>query len=250
MKHTKHSLSQSIILCYNNHGVVNSKLLNVHKNVIRYHFGSLKQALIDLKIENGKILTTCEHCSKQFKSNNFENRKYCSRSCSAKVNNTTRIPKQKKPVLTKKQKWLKTVAGPYIILKHSKCKHCGCTIVKPKKTAYCDVHKNLYSSHNRKRYRFEFNLYHYPDLFDLKSLSEKGFYDGTSSTTHKMTRDHRVSITEAIKYNYNPYYISHPMNCELMSWSDNIKKGIKSSITYEQLVEFVDNYDAGALNRI
>lgn len=59
-----------------------------------------------------------------------------------------------------------------------------------------------------------------------------------------MSRDHKVSVDEAKKNNYDPYYITHPMNCELMPHIENNKKKITSSITYNELKLMVDNFDA------
>lgn len=58
-----------------------------------------------------------------------------------------------------------------------------------------------------------------------------------------VTRDHRVSVNEAIRNGYDPYYITHPLNCELMLFEDNNKKNITSSIAYEELVSQVKEYD-------
>lgn len=74
-----------------------------------------------------------------------------------------------------------------------------------------------------------------------EQLKEVGMwgYDNTNG----LTRDHKLSVNEAIKNNYDPYYIKHPLNCELMSWTENNKKKTKSSITYEKLKQLVDDYD-------
>lgn len=58
-----------------------------------------------------------------------------------------------------------------------------------------------------------------------------------------VSRDHRVSVSSAIKNNYDPYYITHPINCELMHHIDNVKKHTSSSITYEELIKQVNDYD-------
>jgi hypothetical protein len=34
------------------------------------------------------------------------------------------------------------------------------------------------------------------------------------------------------------------MNCELMLWEENNKKNTRSSITYQELVKLVDEYDS------
>jgi len=99
----------------------------------------------------------------------------------------------------------------------------------------------------RFQYRFKFNVYDYTDLFDLDILNSVGFYSpgGKSGKWNidGLSRDHKVSVSESIKNKYDPYYISHPLNCELMPHKENNKKKHKSSITYETLVGLVDEYD-------
>lgn len=58
-----------------------------------------------------------------------------------------------------------------------------------------------------------------------------------------VTRDHKVSVQEAIRNGYDPYYIRHPINCELMLFRDNAKKHTDSSITYDELIIRVNDYD-------
>ena len=65
----------------------------------------------------------------------------------------------------------------------------------------------------------------------------------SNSNPDGVVRDHRVSVADAIKYNYDPYYIRHPINCKLMLHRDNSKKHTASSITYDKLIEEVDEWD-------
>jgi len=58
-----------------------------------------------------------------------------------------------------------------------------------------------------------------------------------------LSRDHRISVSDAKKYNYNPYYISHPCNCELMSMNENNSKNSKSSISYNSLVNEIIKFN-------
>ena len=58
-----------------------------------------------------------------------------------------------------------------------------------------------------------------------------------------VTRDHRISVNEAIRNGYDPYYITHPLNCELMLFEENNKKNTKSSLSYIELVRQVKEYD-------
>ena len=59
-----------------------------------------------------------------------------------------------------------------------------------------------------------------------------------------LSRDHRVSITEAIKNEYPRFYIKHPLNCEIMTQRENSSKGKKSSITFDILKQLVDNFES------
>lgn len=128
---------------------------------------------------------------------------------------------------------------------------CSCTICAKQFYAktynkYCQNCKFV-APNIRAIYRFKFNLYDYPDLFDLELLSKVGFYSpgGKSGrwNIEGFSRDHRVSISEAIANRYDPYYISHPINCELMSHKANSQKKGKSSISYQDLIIQVENYD-------
>lgn len=58
-----------------------------------------------------------------------------------------------------------------------------------------------------------------------------------------VTRDHKVSVNEAIEKGYDPYYIKHPLNCELMLFGDNARKHTRSSMSYDELVDKVNQYD-------
>jgi hypothetical protein len=67
--------------------------------------------------------------------------------------------------------------------------------------------------------------------------------DNMAENIHRLSRDHKISVYEAIKNNYEPYYITHPINCEIMPWIENNKKKTKSSLKYDDLVRMVDEYD-------
>lgn len=188
------------------------------------------------------------------------NVKFCSKNCSAKFNNTQRTPRTSESRLktsrtlknnanTKRAKSNKIeIVGLFSKLFMCSCKHCGTKFITRKKSKYCTSHRDLYSHSNRGSYKFTFNVYDYPDLFDLSELKIKGWFapGGKSGRWNidGLSRDHRISVNEAIINNYDPYYISHPLNCELMSQRDNTKKKTKSSITYEELKSIVDIYES------
>ena len=94
----------------------------------------------------------------------------------------------------------------------------------------------------RRRYRFTFDVYNFPDIFDKEFVDEFGIYSHTDNPDG-LTKDHKLSIADAYVNNYDPYYIKHPVNCQLMTNDANREKGNASSIEYDELVEQVDEYD-------
>lgn len=202
--------------------------------------------------QNPKICIGCGHKIPIEKYRADRKVKYCSRSCATTYTNQQRAPRTKKSRLkiSKKMKIIKhnptkpVVVGPFTKVFLCNCKHCGIRFYKPTQIKYCDVHSNLYKSNNRNKYAFTFSLSKYPDLFSIRAqqLKEHGLW--SYSNTTGLTRDHKVSVNEAIKFNYDPFYIKHPLNCELMSWTDNNKKKVQSSISYEELIRQVNAYES------
>lgn len=215
----------------------------------------------------------CSHCNQElhFKSRNLT---YCSHSCAAKSTNKNRcLPseilkssisdgvknfhKQRKldfigppkPVKNiKKTKIIPEFIGVYSPVSFGTCKKCKNYFLKTEENKFkstckvCKIKtKTLYVD-----FRFNFNLFDYPDLFDLKLISTIGFYAPRGKSgkwnPNGLSRDHKISVSDAIKNNYDPFYITHPLNCELMPHQKNNKKKSKSSITYSELVKLVDEY--------
>lgn len=195
-----------------------------------------------------------------------KNRKFCSKSCSATHSNLNSSPTRKRGPLPKNfqhlskkermkenskiKRWTFNICGPYSKLYKSKCSICQKISFGSKWKKFCENHKNNYSHSQRAKYWFTFALTDYPDLFDFTLLRNYGMR--SASNPYGVVRDHRVSVSDSIKHNYDPYYIKHPINCELMLHSDNCKKYTRSSISYAQLKQLVDAYELskiGALTR-
>lgn len=205
-----------------------------------------------------KSLKSCKNCNILFKPTAHK-KTFCSQSCSATYNNKLRPPRtvesraKTSKSLSKhgKIKKLKSVkpeiVGLFSKLFNCKCKHCNTKFVSRIKKKYCLLHRDLYSESSKSGYKFTFNVYNYPDLFDLQTLAIVGWFapGGKSGrwNLHGLSRDHRVSITESVVNKYDPYYITHPLNCELMSHTKNNKKKTQSSISYSELKMLVDEYD-------
>ena len=140
------------------------------------------------------------------------------------------------------------IIGPFTKIYINPCVYSGELFVSKTIRKYSPKYQHLYSRDGKGVYKFTFNVYHYPNLFDLEFLKQHGWYSSGGKgnkpvNKYGCSRDHRVSVNEAINNNYDPYYINHPLNCELMLHADNSRKHKKSSITYEELVMRVDEYE-------
>ena len=62
-----------------------------------------------------------------------------------------------------------------------------------------------------------------------------------------VSRDHMVSVFDGWKNGYDPIHIGHPANCRFILQSENLKKSSNSVITYEQLLERIENWDKNVL---
>lgn len=216
------------------------------------------------KLKINKI-KQCEYCGEDF-TYNFPTQKYCNKSCSnfnREITKETKqrisisvskIPRNKKKSPTKrlynksitKPKKIKDEVGEFEKIFICKCKNCSFVGSYRKQTGYCNNCKHCYTENGRAKFIFTFNVYHYPDLFDIEFINKHGWRKtkGSNININGVSRDHKVSVRDAIKFNYDPYYIKHPLNCELMLHSENQSKGTQSSITYDELVAMVDSYDS------
>lgn len=196
----------------------------------------------------------CERCGTEFETSD-NNTKNCSRVC-ANSRPQTQETKDKISSTLKGRVTKPINPAPYRNLyRYSddsfcpiitcKCQNCGFTGSYRTQRWYCPNCDDMYSLNMRAKYQFTFNVYHYPDLFDLDLLESVGWRvtKGENKNVFGISRDHKVSVRDAINNNYDPYYIKHPLNCELMTHDENQRKGTNSSITYEELVIMVDLYD-------
>jgi hypothetical protein len=189
----------------------------------------------------------CKQCNKMLPQTKRKN-KFCNKSCSA-VHSNDNAPASRKrgPAKTntltdhERRQLKKNIVGPYSVVYNTKCAECGITILSQHTKKYCISHADKYSHKSRAKYWFTFILKDYPDLFDFSLLQQHGMR--SNDNIEGVVRDHKVSVADAIKYNYDPYYIKHPLNCELMINSENAKKHKQSSMTYDELVRQVKEYN-------
>lgn len=135
-----------------------------------------------------------------------------------------------------------------------KCRYCNNLLQQGTKKFVCIECQHLKWRNNANQFSFKFNVFDYPDLFDLDLLKQIGWVSfggkrGGPKNLKGLSRDHKVSVSDAKKYKYDPYYISHPCNCQLITQLENSSKNSKSSIEYQDLIRYVDDYDSNMLGR-
>jgi len=95
--------------------------------------------------------------------------------------------------------------------------------------------------------KFSFNVYDYPDLFDLPLLESVGWYSAVNRGNNAggVSRDHMYSIKDGWENNVHPSIISHPANCRLILQSENWNKRGDSSITLDELMHRIEQWGSG-----
>ena len=194
----------------------------------------------------------CENC-KQNHNGSYGSGRFCSRSCA----NTRTHSKETK------EKISKTVSGRKYPPRgtkgykweNRKCLYCGkdfeirklenkrwCTnkcwveFIKQKKDP-----KRLYKD----ECKFQFNVYDFPEYFDLDLINRYGWYSAANreNNLNGVSRDHMISLSEGFINGYETEKISHPANCKLIRHKENQKKNTKSTISYEELLIRIDEFD-------
>ena len=97
----------------------------------------------------------------------------------------------------------------------------------------------------RLRCAFKFNLADYPVEFDFKLIEQYGWYSAKNRGNNLtgVSRDHLVSVRYGFDNNIPSEHLAHPANCALLRHGENVSKGIKNSITYEQLLKRIAEWD-------
>ena len=84
-----------------------------------------------------------------------------------------------------------------------------------------------------------------PEEFDFELIKRYGWYKAKNHGNNLtgISRDHMVSIKYGFEHNVDPKIISHPANCKLMIHSENVRKYNKCSITLEELLVRIENWN-------
>jgi hypothetical protein len=98
----------------------------------------------------------------------------------------------------------------------------------------------------RNQCKFRFNLFHYPNEFELDLIKKWGFYSPTNKKNNLegVSRDHIYTVYDGYKNNIDPKILAHPANCRLIKQNENSKKHKKSLITLEELKKKIYIWDS------
>ena len=182
---------------------------------------------------------TCQHCNQQLAYSQRKN-KYCSKSCSSKVTNN--VPRKRGPNAAEKILCSKV---KFILCKHTNKfylnKNPDGTVRRC--SPYIKSIKEKYYASSR----FRFNVYNYPEEFDLSLIDQYGWYScpgkkrkSKLKNIHGISRDHIISISFGFANNIDPKIISHPANCRLMMHSENKNKSYRCDMTIDQLLAKIE----------
>lgn len=97
----------------------------------------------------------------------------------------------------------------------------------------------------RKLCKFEFNVYNYPNEFNLNLVKEYGWYKAKNmgDNPNGVSKDHKYSIKKGFVNNISPEILSHPANCILVLQKYNSSKNSKCSISLDELKQEIINWD-------
>ena len=245
----------------------NGKFADISKRVAEKH------AIAKIEYENNPKLCLCCNGAIAWvdRKCHREVLKFCGHSCSAAYSNKNRKEAGWSPSIEHRRNLAKLVSTKYgeCFIAHDPiiktCVICDVTFeIKPKNrkeaTKKCCSKKcaNLLLRKKRKsgdrdlertQYKrdcsFRFNVYTFPDEFDLSLITEHGWYSPSNkkNNLYGISRDHMISRTFGFDNNLPPEHLAHPANCELLPHSQNASKGIKNTITYEALLLRIEKWN-------
>lgn len=222
--------------------------------------GAKRSKRLEETYYNSPRLCKCCNCPIPYKTS--KNNIFCSHSCAGIFNNKNKdysqfTPGPKKGAVFKKHKpkkikindlWKEYIAGPFTKVYLCKCKITG-------KQWYSPTAKTIHPSATgtRKLYayqcRFKFSIRNYPDYFEhvTSLIKELGWYSASNrgNNLNGCSRDHMYSISDGFANNVDPKIISHPANCRIIPHKKNQSKNKKSVITLNELLQRIEQFDAG-----
>ena len=249
------------------------KCRNIYVNKYLRDYSKVKETFKNNRIENQieylKNPNICKFCNSIIPfEKRLDNYDFCNHSCSAKFNNRYRkgikynlSEDGRKNLIDSALKNFYGKRGSidsYKIEKElyfenpKKCLNCESMLdYKKRKGIYCNINcKKEYFIKTTEDYKlyhlltkFKFNLRDYD--FDFSLVKEYGWYKAKNNGNNigGVSRDHKFSVKEGFRRLVNPLLIAHPANCELIFNKHNQSKCDKCSISIENLLENIKNFE-------
>jgi ribosomal protein L37E len=206
-----------------------------------------------------KEIIVCKECGVEFSKYIKQKQTFCSSSCSATYNNKlkTLSVETKEKISNGLKKWnlskLENERGDKIetsiiskikVINIKKCRYCG-KENPVKQKIICDDCRKRYYAFYRPSCEFSFNIGNFKESFNLDIIKQFGWYSPTNkgNNLNGVSKDHMYSVKDGFINNINPEIIRHPANCELMIHSINNLKNATSSITIEELLLRIVEWD-------
>lgn len=173
--------------------------------------------------------------------------KFCSRSCAGLYNNA-------------QKDWSNITTGPtpidpppYSSIRFIKCNHTGLWYSNRTPTGSIRRSSPYVKSKKQQYYwqaRFRFNVYHYPEEFDLDLIDQHGWYScpgkkrkRSPKNINGVSRDHIISVSYGFENNIDPLMIAHPANCRILLHSANKSKSGKSDMNVSELLRRIEHWN-------
>ena len=189
----------------------------------------------------------CENCKKEH-DGNYGSGRFCSCKCARGFSTKSKRKEINKKVSKKLKGKIYKIYNNNCLNCNKLCKNKFCCI-----NCYKEYYNNIRTSFENYKIKckFEFNIYDYPNMFDLSLIYKYGWYSASNkqNNLNGISRDHIFSIKEAFINNIDPKLISHPANCKLIRHKDNQRKNIKSEITLEKLILKIKKFDDDVAKR-
>jgi hypothetical protein len=136
--------------------------------------------------------------------------------------------------IDKKCEWCTKTFQVTVARASAKCCSSACS----KRNRYKNVDTESLE-HYRSLCSFNFNLSDFPNEFDFTLIEKYGWYKAKNrgDNLEGVSRDHIVSVKFGYENGIDPKILSHPANCQLLRHGNNVSKGKRSLISYEQLLQ-------------
>lgn len=248
--------------------------MNIHKFHVLCSCIKCKKELTTAKLNVHFDVCDPHHTCAQCGAFIDRKKKFCNQSCSAKFNNANRTDEQRKKQGRTLSVNMQTIyTGSCVICNASYSSH-------NKRQNICDTCSKLHSTAKQQRVhaitrscpkcgKFEFtfgrfqaeccatcrtlveyrtactfthDLNSYPNEYDLPLLTEKGMFH-PKKNPKGVSRDHLYSVYDGYTNKVDPGIMKHPANCQLILQCDNTRKNSNSSITLDELLVRIHDWN-------